>query len=214
MRALLDAGVNVGLGIDGTASSGSGNLLQEARMSMLLQRASGSAQGECSHHLLKSRCCRTCCALSVAPWHLHQRAPCMLCCHWCSRFQNSISVSSDGLIQSTECWLAPAAMGAAATLQLATEGSARNLGRDDIGQIAPGFAADIVAWRTDALGFSGGHDTVSSMPAQYHVSASRAVVDKIFLSGMCSPLGLDAFIVVMQDLDTTQWLPCCSVRPA
>ena len=40
-RALLDAGVRVGLGVDGSASNDAGDLLAEARQGMLVARAGG-----------------------------------------------------------------------------------------------------------------------------------------------------------------------------
>lgn len=92
VRRMLDAGVPVGLGVDGSASNDSGHLLNEARHAMLVQR----------------------------------------------------------LIEG------PAGLKAREALHIATAGGARVLGRDDIGVLRPGMAADFAAFRLDTIDMSGG----------------------------------------------------------
>jgi cytosine/adenosine deaminase-related metal-dependent hydrolase len=96
VRHMLDQGVPVGLGVDGSASNDSGHLLGETRMAMLVARAGKK----------------------------------------------------------------PAALTARDVLELATLGGARVLGRDDIGALAPGMSADLVAFNVDTLALAGAHHDV------------------------------------------------------
>jgi 8-oxoguanine deaminase len=116
IREMLDAGVKVGLGVDGSASNDSSHMLAEARMALLLQRV---AKG-------------------------------------------------------------PAALSVDEALEMATLGGARVLGRDDIGSLAPGKAADFVGVRTDRLEFAGAacHD-----PAGALVLCSPPAVDLSVING-------------------------------
>jgi cytosine/adenosine deaminase-related metal-dependent hydrolase len=139
IRRMLDAGVPVGLGVDGSASNDSGHLLNEARQALLLARVGRALQPP--------------------------------------------ETGADGVTRYG-CDLGPAEMTARDTLELATRGSARVLGRNDIGHLAPGMAADVAIFKLDGLGFAGGavHDPLaalllcSSAHTNYTVVNGRVVV--------------------------------------
>lgn len=114
IRFMCDAGVHVGLGVDGSASNDSGHLLAEMRQAMLLQR-----------------------------------------------------------VQS-----GPDAMTARQALEIATRGGAAVLGREDIGHLAPGMAADIIAIDTRTIGFAGaGHDLVAALAFCTPASVAWSIIN-------------------------------------
>jgi 8-oxoguanine deaminase len=76
-------------------------------------------------------------------------------------------------------------------LRWATEGSARCLGRDDIGAIAPGKQADLALFKLDELRFSGAADPLAAL---VHCGAHRA--DRVMIAGEwrvidAMPIGID-----------------------
>ncbi|MET5115170.1 amidohydrolase family protein, partial [Burkholderia pseudomallei] len=85
------------------------------------------------------------------------------------------------LLQRVGC--GPDALSARDALEIATRGGARVLNRDDIGALAPGMAADIVAFDLRTPQFAGAlHDPVAALvfceppQAAYSVVNGRVVV--------------------------------------
>lgn len=99
VRKMLNAGVHVGLGVDGSASNDASHMLHEARQAMLLQRVQGD----------------------------------------------------------------PKALSAREALELGTRGGADVLGRNDIGSLEPGKAADFIGINLNRLNYAGSHDPVAAV---------------------------------------------------
>lgn len=129
VRAMLDAGVPVGLGVDGSASNDSSHMLAEARQALLLQRVLGD----------------------------------------------------------------PMAMKAREALTVATLGGAAVLGRDDIGALAPGMAADLIAFDLTTIDYAGGavHDPVAALVFCAPQKVNFAMVNGRVLVEEGQPLGTD-----------------------
>jgi cytosine/adenosine deaminase-related metal-dependent hydrolase len=72
----------------------------------------------------------------------------------------------------------PNALSARDALRLATHGGAAVLGRDDIGQLAPGKCADLAVWRTDGLELGGVADPIAGL-----VLAGPHRVDRLYVGG-------------------------------
>lgn len=73
----------------------------------------------------------------------------------------------------------PAGLTVLDALRLATRGGAAVLGRDDIGHLAPGMAADLIGYRLDTLGLAGGavHDPLAALVFCQPPNVDLSVID-------------------------------------
>ena len=76
-------------------------------------------------------------------------------------------------------------------LRWATEGSAKCLGRDDIGKIAPGLQADLAMYTLDELRFSGAGDPLAALVLCGAHSADRVMVKGEWRVIDAMPVGVD-----------------------
>ena len=63
-------------------------------------------------------------------------------------------------------------------LRLATRGGAEVLGRDDIGQLAPGKRADLAVWSTAGLELGGANDLLAGL-----ILSGPHRVERLFVGG-------------------------------
>ncbi|MBL8165816.1 MAG: 8-oxoguanine deaminase [Anaerolineae bacterium] len=77
----------------------------------------------------------------------------------------------------------PAAMTAREALEIGTLGSAAVLGRDDVGALAPGMAADFIVINLNRLGYAGGyqHDALATVMLCTPVNVDYSVINGRFV---------------------------------
>ena len=87
----------------------------------------------------------------------------------------------------------PGALSARAALRLATHGGAEVLGRDDIGALAPGMAADLIGVRVDTPGMAGAavHDPLAAIVFTTPPAADLSIVNGRVLIERGELLGVD-----------------------
>jgi cytosine/adenosine deaminase-related metal-dependent hydrolase len=93
-------------------------------------------------------------------------------------------------------------------LEMATLGGAACLGRDDIGSIAPGKAADLVVWPCEGVAFAGAlTDPVEALLRCGPVAARHTIVQGEFLveNGVLTPTGVEEMIVRHRGI-AQEWL--------
>jgi cytosine/adenosine deaminase-related metal-dependent hydrolase len=92
----------------------------------------------------------------------------------------------------------PTAMSAREAIELATLGGAAVLGRDDIGALAPGMAADIIGYRLDAPTLAGGavHDPVAALVFCQPQNVDFALVNGRILVEEGQPRHVDTGLIV------------------
>ncbi len=91
------------------------------------------------------------------------------------------------------------ALSARQALEMATLGGAAVLGRDDIGSLEPGKAADLVGYRTDSVAMAGGqHDPVAALVLCAPQQAWLSVIAGHVVVRNGAPVGVDVDETVRQ----------------
>ncbi|MGO9774668.1 MAG: 8-oxoguanine deaminase [Roseiarcus sp.] len=83
-------------------------------------------------------------------------------------------------------------------LRWASEGSARCLGRDDVGRIAPGLQADLALFTLDEPRFSGAHDPLAALVLCGAHRADRVMVKGAWRVVDGAPVGLDLAALIAE----------------